>query len=158
MFSFFILAFTLYTLHPTPYTLRPTPYTLYHLLRFPSLVPCLSPSHKRPTMNQRRTKDEPRMKKCLGWHFECCARRVPTLRKSAAHRIKKRTPIQKVLFVKIAVSFFFLIPCLTLPRDDRENTERAPHQLLVNSALFLRLLPNKVVLIPKKVDSFPKNG
>ena len=22
-----------------------------------------------------------RVKKCLGWHFECCARRVPTLKK-----------------------------------------------------------------------------
>ena len=40
-------------------------------------------------------------------------------------RMNLRTPNhQKVLFVKIAVSFFFLIPRLTLPRDDRENTER----------------------------------
>ena len=36
---------------------------------FPSLIPCLI----LPT-------DEREMKKCLGWHFEYCARKVPTLR------------------------------------------------------------------------------
>ena len=108
--------------------------------------------------DQRRTKDEPRMKKCLGWYFECCARRVPTLRKSAAHRIKKRTPKRKkVLFVKIAISFPFLIPCPILPREHRPTTERTPTQLPVTKkCFFLRLLPNKVVLIPEKVDSLPE--
>ena len=27
------------------------------------------------------------MKKCLGWHFEYCARKVPTLRIRAIHRM-----------------------------------------------------------------------
>ena len=99
-----------------------------------------------------KTKDEPKMKKCLGWHFECCARRVPTLRKSAAHRIKKRTPkLQKSTFIKIPLSFLSLIPCLKTPSDDRETTERTPTQLPASKkALFLRLLP-------KKVDSLPEN-
>ena len=106
-----------------------------------------------------KTKDEPKMKKCLGWHFECCARRVPTLRKSAAHRIKKRTPkLQKSTFIKIPLSFTSLIPCLKTPSDDRENTERTATQLPASKkALFLILLPKKVVWIPKKVDSFPEN-
>ena len=33
------------------------------------------------------------------------------------------------LFIKIAIPFPFLIPCLIPPRDDREMTERRPHQL-----------------------------
>ena len=54
-----------------------------------------------------------------------------------------RTPnYQKVLFVKIALSFTSLIPCLKTPSDDRENTERTPTQLPVSKkALFLRLAP-----------------
>ena len=94
----------LFTLHPTPYTLRFTLYTfysslithsLYLKLRFPSLVPYIYTSDKRPRINQRRTKEQP-----------------------------KNPKIQKVLFVKIAISFPFLIPCLIPPTDDRENTER----------------------------------
>ena len=70
----------------------------------------------------------------------------------------ERTPKQeKSSFIKIAISFTSLIPCLILPTDDREKTERTPHQLPAHKkCCFLRLLPNKVVLIPKKVDSFPK--
>ena len=72
-----------------------------------------------------------------------------------------RTPNhQKVLFVKIALSFTSLIPCLKTPSDDRENTERRAKRYRAlaakNSALFLRLLSKKVVSIPKKVDSHPK--
>ena len=37
--------------------------------------------------------------------------------------------LKKMLFIKIAVSFTSLIPCLILPTDDREKTERTPHQL-----------------------------
>ena len=82
--------------------------------------------------NQGRTKEEPRM--------------------------NQRTPNhQKVQFVKIALSFTSLIPCLKTPSDDRENTEKTPTQLPASKkALFLRLLPKKVVCIPKKVDSFPE--
>ena len=36
----------------------------------------------------------------------------------------KNSKIQKRLFIKIAVSFPSLIPCLIPPTDDRENTER----------------------------------
>ena len=99
------------------------------------------------------------MKKCLGWHFECCARRVPTLRKSAAHRIKKRTPNhQKVLFVKISVPFASLIPCLIPPTDDRENTERTPTQLPASKkSTFLKIgFLKKLSAFLKRLDSFPK--
>ena len=88
--------------------------------------------------------------------------RVKNLRRTKDKpRNDLRTPNhQKSTFVKIAVSFPSLIPCLSSPTDDREMTERrAKHYRALaakNSALFLRLLPNKVVLIPKKVDSFPK--
>ena len=73
-------------------------------------------------------------------------------------RMNLRTPNhQKVLFVKIALSFTSLIPCLIPPTDDRENTEKTPTQLPASKkVLFLRLLPKKVVCIPKKVDSFPE--
>ena len=57
----------------------------------------------------------------------------------------KNPKIQKVLFVKVAVSFTSLIPCLIPPTDDRENTERRAkfYRALAakNSALFLRLAP-----------------
>ena len=57
----------------------------------------------------------------------------------------------------MAVSFTTLIPCLIPPTDDRETTERTPTQLPVTKmCFFLRLLLNQVVLIPKKVDSFPE--
>ncbi len=85
-------------------------------------------------MNQRRTKDEP-----------------------------KNAEIENVRFIKIAVSFTSLIPCVILPTDDRENTERAPHQLLMTKSTFLMItflkrlsiFPKKVFFLPKKVDSFP---
>ena len=60
---------------------------------------------------------------------------------------------QNVRFIKIAVSFTSLIPCLIPPTDDRENSLRPPQH---KKCYLLRLLPNKVVYIPKKVDSFPK--
>ena len=61
------------------------------------------------------------------------------------------------LFVKIALSFTSLIPCLKTPSDDRENTEKTPTQLPASKkALFLRLSPKKVDLIPEKVVSPPK--
>ena len=79
-------------------------------------------------MNQRQTKDEP-----------------------------KNSQTQKVLFIKIAVSFTSLIPCLVLPRELRETTEGTPKEdLMSKKALFLRLSPKKVDLIPEKVVSFPK--
>ena len=60
-------------------------------------------------------------------------------------------------FVKITISFTSLIPYLILPRELRETTERTPTQLPVTKkCCFLRLLLNQVVLIPKKVDSFPE--
>ena len=69
-----------------------------------------------------------------------------------------------MLFIKIAVSFTSLIPCLVLPRELRETTEGTPKEdHMTKKALFLRLSPKKVDLIPekvvsppKKVDSFPK--
>ena len=92
-------------------------------LRFPLSVPSLSPSGKRPRRNQRRTKDEP-----------------------------KNPNLRNVHFIKIAVSFTSLIPCLIPPTDDREMSERRAKRYRAlaakNSALFLRLSP-------KKVDSFP---
>ena len=60
-------------------------------------------------------------------------------------------------FINIAVLYTSLIPCLILPREERETTDRTPTQLPAHKkCCFLRLLPNKVVLIPKKVDSPPK--
>ena len=56
-------------------------------------------------------------------------------------RMNLRTPYhQNVLFIKIAVLFPSLIPCLILPTDDRENSERRATQLPASKkALFLRL-------------------
>ena len=62
-----------------------------------------------------------------------------------------------MLFIKIAVSFTSLIPCLVLPRELRETTEGTPKEgHMTKKALFLRLSPKKVDLIPKKVVSLPK--
>ena len=69
-----------------------------------------------------------------------------------------------MLFIKIAFSFPSLRPCLILPREHRETTERTPTEdLMTKKAFFLRLspkkvdlIPEKVVSLPKKVDSFPK--
>ena len=72
---------------------------------------------------------------------------------------------QKMLFIKIAVSFTSLIPCMVLPRELRETAEGTPTgDLMTKKALFLRLypekvdfIPEKVVTIPEKVDSIPKS-
>jgi hypothetical protein len=62
-----------------------------------------------------------------------------------------------VLFIKIANSFTSLIPCLVLPRELRETTEGTPKEdHMTKKALFLRLSPKKVDLIPEKVVSPPK--
>ena len=62
-----------------------------------------------------------------------------------------------MLFIKIAVSFTSLIPCLVLPRELRETTEGTPKEdHMTKKALFLRLSPKKVALIPEKVISLPK--
>ena len=60
-------------------------------------------------------------------------------------------------FIKIAVSFTSLIPCLVLPRELRETTEGTPTEdLMTKKALFLRLSPKKVDSVSEKVDSIPK--
>ena len=57
---------------------------------------------------------------------------------------------QKVLFIKIGISFAFLIPCLKTPSEHRETTEGTPKEgLMSKKALFLRLSPKKVDLNPK---------
>ena len=72
-------------------------------------------------------------------------------------KLPKNPKTQKVLFVKIAISFPSLIPCLVLPRELRETTEGTPKEdLMTKKALFLRLSPKKVDLIPEKVVSLPK--
>ena len=73
-------------------------------------------------------------------------------------RNDQRTPKHKKrLFIKIAVSFTSLIPYLIPPTDDRENSERRSKENLISKkALFLRLSPKKVDLIPEKVVSPPK--
>ena len=72
--------------------------------------------------------------------------------------MNQRTPNHpKSTFVKIAVSFTSLIPSLILPTDEREKTERRSKENLISKkALFLRLSPKKVDLIPEKVVSLPK--
>ena len=55
-----------------------------------------------------------------------------------------------MLFIKIALSFSSLIPCLILPTDDRENSERTPIQLPETKKCYLLRLP------PKKVDCVPE--
>ena len=61
-------------LHPTNPPLRRVlsriaPLSLYHVQR-----------------GYKRQRSARYVKKCLGWHFECRTRRVPTLRISTAHR------------------------------------------------------------------------
>ena len=43
----------------------------------------------------------------------------------------KNSKIEKSTFIKIAVSFTSLIPCLILPRELREMTEITPTELPV---------------------------
>ena len=55
----------------------------------------------------------------------------------------------KILFLKIS-------PLLYLPLFHRPTTERTPTEyLMTKKALFLKLIPKKVVSLPKKVDLFP---
>ena len=52
---------------------------------------------------------------------------------------RKNSETKKVRFIKIVVSFMSLIPSRKTPTDDREKTERTPHQLRTSKkALFLR--------------------
>ena len=104
---------------------------IVRFLRFTSLIPYIFSSGKRPRTNQRRTKERP-----------------------------KNSKLQKSTFIKIADSFSSLIPCLVLPRELRETTERRAKRYRAlaakNSALFLRLIPKKVTSIPKKVVFLPE--
>ena len=61
-------------------------------------------------MNQRRTKERP-----------------------------KNSKLEKVLFIKIGISFAFLIPTLILPRELRLTTERTPTQLHLQKVLFVEI-------------------
>ena len=98
------------------------------------------------------------MKKCLGWHFECCARRVPTLRKSAAHRIKKRTlHYKKCVLLRLP----FLFRLLHLALFHREKTEKRPRERHHNSQTTKRLFlnttfPKRLTKLLKKFPSFLK--
>ena len=77
-------------------------------------------------MNQRRTKDEP-----------------------------KNSQPPKVLFIKIAVSFTSLIPCLIPPTDDRENSEGTPTQLpITQKCCFLRFDQNLELLNCDTISTF----
>ena len=83
-------------------------------------------------MNQRRTKEQP-----------------------------KNSKLQKVLFVKIAVSFTSLIPCLITPTDDRENsdsTPRDPKVTFVKIENLKKLSPilKRLTLFLKKLTHFLK--
>ena len=69
----------------------------------------------------------------------------------------KNSQTENVRFIKIAVLFTSLIPSLTPPTDNRENSDRTPKEdLMTKKALFLRLSPKKVDLIPEIVDLIPK--
>ena len=94
-----------------------------------------------PISFAQKTYDEPKMKKCLGWHFECCARRAPTLRKSAAHRIKEKTPqFKKCCLLRLPFLFSFLYLALfhreTTERRPRDNREKSDRTFLQNFADF----------------------
>ena len=72
----------------------------------------------------------------------------------------KNAEIENVRFIKIAVSFTSLIPCVILPTDDREKSASTPNhpKVLFLKITFLKRLsifPKKVFFLPKKVDSFP---
>ena len=49
----------------------------------------------------------------------------------------KNFKIEKSTFLKIAVSFTSLIPCLILPRELRETTERTPTELPMTKKCYL---------------------
>ena len=59
--------------------------------------------------------------------------------------------IKKVHFLKIALPFLPLIPCLIPPTDDRETTERTPHQLPAYKKCFLLRFPEKVTQLSEKL-------
>ena len=68
----------------------------------------------------------------------------------------KNAEIENVRFIKIAVSFTSLIPCLILPTDDRENSERRAHQLptiqkcyLLRSPIFLNAKQSAICAVLK---------
>ena len=80
-------------------------------------------------MNQGRTKDEP-----------------------------KNSKIEKSTFIKnsplLYLASFYRENTDLRPRDDRENTDRTPHDPKV---LFINIcFPDIVTYFPKKVDSFSK--
>ena len=105
----YTLHFTLYALHSTPYTFYSSliTHSLYLKLRFPSLVLLLYLPYNIPRMNQRRTKKRP-----------------------------KNSQAEKMLFIKIAVPFSSLIPCLKTPREHRETTERRALELFCKILRF----------------------
>ena len=98
MFSNFLTNYALFTHNRR--TINALFSTLTHkinvrLLRFPSLVPSLSPPYQRPRTNEG-------WRSALDGTSSVAPEESPTLRKSAAHRIKKRTlKKQQVRFVKI---------------------------------------------------------
>ena len=92
-------------------------------LRYPLVVPSLYLPYQRPRMNQGRSKEQP-----------------------------KNSQTQKVLFIKISVSFLSLIPCLIPPTDDRENSERTPTQLPAYKKCCLLRLPEKVTQLSEKLN------
>ena len=58
-----------------------------------------------------------------------------------------------VSFIKIAVSFPFLIPCLKTPTEHRENSEGTPTELLNYKKQFsCDWLPKKVDSLSEEVD------
>ena len=72
-----------------------------------------------PNYPLQKTKDEPKKEKSFEPNGEIRTKEP-----------RKNTKIQKVLFVKIAVSFPSLIPYPKTPTDHRENTERRARKLL----------------------------
>ena len=104
-----------------------------------------------PISFAQKTYDEPKMKKCLGWHFECCDRRVSTLRKSAAHRIKEKTPQYKKCFL---LRLPFLFSFLYLALFHRETTERRPREERQNFFTKFRRFFTQILHMSKKKCTF----
>ena len=110
MFSNFLPNYALFTHNRR--TINALFSTLTHkinvrLLRFPSLVPSLSPPYQRPRTNEG-------WRSALDGTSSVVPEESPTLRKSAAHRIKKRTLHYKkcVLTKPLTESLKKLTPCL----------------------------------------------
>ena len=71
----------------------------------------------------------------------------------------KNSQTEKVRFINIAVSFTLPYSTDRRPREFRETTEGTPKEdLMTKKALFLRLIPKRVDLIPEKVVSLPKKS